>query len=129
MIGAWLQRHAAEDFCYLTTTGRKSGKPHEIEIWFAVDDQGAPAMYMMAGGRDRADWVRNLRKTPQVTVRIAGQTNPGRARVIDAAAEPDLDARVRRLVADKYQEWESGRELSGWARTALPVEITFNLSP
>ncbi len=117
---------ANESFCYVTTVGRVTGNPHEIEIWFSVDDRGAPAIYMMAGGRDRADWVRNLRKTPQVTVRIGKETYPGRARAIDAAVEPDLDARVRRLVADKYEEWESGRELSGWARTALPVAITFD---
>ena len=25
-----------EDYCYLTTKGRVSGRPHEIEIWFGV---------------------------------------------------------------------------------------------
>ena len=37
MPGDWLRQHAADDFCYLTTTGRRTGNPHEIEIWFAVD--------------------------------------------------------------------------------------------
>jgi deazaflavin-dependent oxidoreductase (nitroreductase family) len=145
--GEWLARHAADDFCYLTTVGRRTGNPHEIEIWFAVDertvdertvdgsavdrgaaDQGAPALYMMAGGRHRSDWVRNLMKTPRVAVRIGDQTRQGQARVIDATQEPDLDARVRRLLAATYDEWEEGqqgRELSGWARTALPVEVRF----
>src|SRR5215210_3089845 len=27
---------AEENFCYLTTTGRITGRPHEIEIWFAL---------------------------------------------------------------------------------------------
>ena len=27
--------HAGEQFCYLTTTGRVTGRPHEVEIWFA----------------------------------------------------------------------------------------------
>ena len=137
MSGEWLERLAADDFCYLTTVGRKSGNPHEIEIWFAVDDWlghsdhtgiDAPALYMMAGERGRADWVRNLMKTPQVAVRIGGETHQGQARVIDAAREPELDARVRRLLAAKYREWadgQEGRELSGWARTALPVEVRF----
>jgi hypothetical protein len=26
---------ASQAFCYLTTTGRVSGRPHTIEIWFA----------------------------------------------------------------------------------------------
>ena len=38
-------------FCYLTTRGRRTGRPHTIEIWFVVI--GASA-YLMAGGRDRA---------------------------------------------------------------------------
>lgn len=27
---------ADEDYCYLTTTGRVSGKPHTVEIWFGA---------------------------------------------------------------------------------------------
>ena len=36
-----------EDLCYLTTTGRNSGRPHTIEIWFALNEQ---TLYMLAGG-------------------------------------------------------------------------------
>ena len=37
--------NADDDFCYLTTTGRVTGEPHEIEIWFAVDgDTALPAL-------------------------------------------------------------------------------------
>ena len=25
------------DYCYLTTTGRRTGRPHRIEIWYAAD--------------------------------------------------------------------------------------------
>jgi hypothetical protein len=28
---------ADEDYCYLTTIGRVSGEPREIEIWFGLD--------------------------------------------------------------------------------------------
>ncbi|HEU5319085.1 MAG TPA: nitroreductase family deazaflavin-dependent oxidoreductase [Chloroflexota bacterium] len=120
MSADWLAAHAAEDFCYLTTVGRRSGNAHEIEIWFAVLDG---ALYMMAGGRDRSDWVRNVMKTPEVGVRIKGETRRGTARVIDAAAEPELDARVRRVVCEKYGELEANGGLSGWGKTALPVEV------
>ena len=123
MTADWLGAHAAEDFCYLTTIGRRSGNPHEIEIWFAVLDG---ALYMMAGGRDRSDWVRNLMKTPTVRVRIKEQTHQGIGRVIDAAREPDLDARVRRVVSEKYGEVGPNGELSGWGKTALPVEVRFD---
>ena len=49
------------DFCYLTTTGRVSGRPHTIEIWFAVQGD---AIYLMAGSRHRADLVRNIVNVP-----------------------------------------------------------------
>ncbi len=29
---------AGESYCYLTTTGRKSGEPRTIEIWFALEN-------------------------------------------------------------------------------------------
>jgi hypothetical protein len=28
----------AAPFCYLTTAGRVSGRPHSVEIWFALQD-------------------------------------------------------------------------------------------
>jgi len=53
----------------------------------------------------------------------------GRAHVVDPKSEPEADAAARRLLAGKYDEWQEGEEgqtLSGWARTALPVEIRFD---
>jgi hypothetical protein len=39
---------------------------------------------MLAGGGDRADWVRNLRREPAVTVRISGEKLKGTARLVEA---------------------------------------------
>jgi len=106
-----------EDYCYLTTTGRVTGKPHEIEIWFGIDES---TLYILSGGRERSDWVKNLLKNPSVTVRIAKHTFAGIARLVSGEQE---DTKARYLLAEKYQEWEEGRTLSQWARTALPVAI------
>jgi len=51
------ERLGAEDFCYLTTTGRASGNPPEIEIWFALADT---TVYMLHGSGMSSDSVRNL---------------------------------------------------------------------
>jgi hypothetical protein len=32
----WLDEHAADDCCDIVTIGRRTGKPHEIEMWFGV---------------------------------------------------------------------------------------------
>src|SRR6185503_18411268 len=71
-----VSRLKSEDYCYLTTTGRVSGRPHEIEIWFAIKDN---TLYLLSGGGDKSDWVRNLRAYPAVTVRIGKYTFTGKA--------------------------------------------------
>jgi deazaflavin-dependent oxidoreductase (nitroreductase family) len=108
---------ARRQFCYLTTHGRGTGRPHRIEIWFALRDR---AVYLLSGGGDRSDWVKNLRREPRVRFELAGVSVDAHARVVEDAEE---DAAARRLLATKYQGWQEGRPLSSWARTALPVAI------
>jgi deazaflavin-dependent oxidoreductase (nitroreductase family) len=108
--------HADEAFAYLTTTGRRSGRPHTIEIWFAVDGD---VIYLMAGGRDRSDWVRNVLVHQGVELRIGTHEWEGRARVVEPDTEED--ARVRPLLRDKYADAED--DLVSWGRTALPVAV------
>jgi deazaflavin-dependent oxidoreductase (nitroreductase family) len=111
---------AALDFCYVTTTGRTTGTPHRIEIWFATDPE-RDTIFMLAGGRDRADWVRNLVASPRCTVEIGATTFAGYARVIDGTAE---DETARTLVHDKYAR---GDDLQSWRATALPLAIDLTM--
>ncbi|MBV9410401.1 MAG: nitroreductase family deazaflavin-dependent oxidoreductase [Acidimicrobiia bacterium] len=108
---------AAASFCYLTTTGRRTGQPHTIEIWFAV--QGG-RLYLMSGGREKADWVRNIQAQASITVRIGDKELAGNARVVQAGT--DEDALARRLLLGKYEPPGSD-ELKSWGRSALPVAI------
>ena len=108
---------SAEDYCYLTTKGRVSGHPHEIEIWFGMHDK---TLYLLSGDGEKSDWVKNLLKEPSVTVRITEHNFVGTARVVHVAQE---DTMARYMLAEKYQEWKEGKTLSDWARTALPVAI------
>ena len=111
-----LLRLEKEDYCYLTTTGRVTGRPHLIEIWFGTQKN---SIYLMAGDH-RSDWVRNLLKEPEVTVRIAKHHFGGTARIVKDEEEAMM---TRNLLADKYKEREDDGSLSEWARTALPVAI------
>ena len=110
-----LQPFADDDFCYLTTTGRVTGQPHTIEIWFALAEC---TLYMLSGSHT-SDWVKNLLRMPDVAVRLGESTFAGRARVV---AQADEDAQARRLVLEKYEP-RSSDDLSGWGRTALPVAV------
>lgn len=112
----WLGTVRDEPYAYLTTTGRVTGRPHEIEIWFAVD---ATTIYLLAERRDDADWVRNLQRRPDVAVRIARRTVGGKARVI--AASSAEDTRARRLLWTKYAT--SDDDLTHWRDHALTVAV------
>ena len=107
---------AEEDYCYLTTTGRVSGEPREIEIWFGL---AGTTLYMLSGGGDRSNWVRNLRREPRVTVRIGDRTFDGTARIVGQREEDDL---ARRTLLDKYRPRYTG-DLSSWGTTALPIAV------
>ena len=110
---------AQEDFCYLTTTGRVTGKPHTIEIWFGLEGS---TLYMLSGGRDGSDWVKNIRCQPEVTVRIGNHYFRGSGRVVE---DPEEDALARRLLVDKYRRGDD--DLSRWGRTALPVAVDLEI--
>jgi deazaflavin-dependent oxidoreductase (nitroreductase family) len=110
---------AGEEFGYLETVGRTSGRPHVVEIWFAAD-VAAGRLYMLAGGRDSSDWVLNIRPNPRVRIRIGGHTFTGNAREIEGT---DLEDAARKLVGAKYGYWREGTELRGWARDSLPIAI------
>ena len=106
-----------EDYCYLTTTGRKSGLPREIEIWFGINGN---SLYLLSGGGDQSQWVKNLLANPNVTVRIAKHTFNGVARIV---SEEKQETMARHLLAGKYQGWKEGKPLSDWGRTALVIGI------
>jgi deazaflavin-dependent oxidoreductase (nitroreductase family) len=110
-----LPQLAKEEYCYLTTKGRKTGKPHEIEIWFGVVDN---TIYLLSGGGGESDWVKNLRANSEVTVRIGKFIFTATARIVKDIKE---ESTVRPLMAAKYQEWKEGGGLSDWARDALVV--------
>lgn len=95
---------------YLTTTGRHSGQPRTIELWFTCH-QGK--LYLNAERAENAHWVRNIQRHPDVQVRMQEQAFAGRARVLDRQADRVLWDTVAELSRQKY----------GWGE-GLPVEIT-----
>ncbi len=99
----------------LTTTGRKTGRPRTIEIWFAVRNG---TVYMLAGGGERAHWVRNVIANP-VTLRVRDAVVVGQGRVVTDPAEAEL---ARDALVEKYQPTYP-EDLSSWRASALPMAI------
>ena len=110
MTCANLKSVADKQVLYLTTVGRSTGLPREIEIWFVV---WCGRLYLFAETREAAGWVKNIRRNPKVIVRIGEWHIDATARVLDRNADRKLWDQVAEIANRKY----------GWG-DGLPVEIT-----
>lgn len=115
------RRSSGDDYCYLTTSGRRTGRPHRIEIWYEADGD---TLYLLAGGGRSSDWVQNLEADPAVLVEVGEVTRHARGRVLDRGDEAE---RARSLVFAKYAPRYEG-DLTGWRQRALPVALDLGAS-
>ena len=88
----------------LTTIGRRTGLPREIEIWFTR--RGA-RYFVVAETGEQAQWVRNLRADPRARWRVGTRAHSGRARILDPERDARLCADVRARSVAKYG-WGDG---------------------
>ena len=106
---ARLRRVAEKRTTRLTHYGRKTGKPHDVTIWFVLDDD---RLYIGTASVNR-QWVRNVQKTPQIKLSMGGETFEGNARFLTDRAEHE-----RAMTAIRRKYWifrpiiELGRVLS-----------------
>jgi len=84
---------AAPKYLYLTTIGRRSGRPRRIEIWFTRHEG---RYYLVSEHGRRSQWVRNLLADPEVRSRVGARGFRALARVVDLRAERELVGAVRR---------------------------------
>jgi deazaflavin-dependent oxidoreductase (nitroreductase family) len=91
---------AHEPYLYLTTRGRKSGLPREIEIWFTHHEGN---FYVIAE-YPTSNWIQNLRADPKAEVRVGKQSFRAQARIV---SEPELHRVIAALSTEKYG-WGEG---------------------
>ena len=87
----------------MTTIGRVTGQPCEIEIWFT---EHGGHFYLVAE-RESANWVRNIQSQPQFKVRVGDAEFNANARVVHNGSEPKLAVIVKALFDAKYG-WSDG---------------------
>ncbi|MEK6321367.1 MAG: nitroreductase family deazaflavin-dependent oxidoreductase [Acidobacteriota bacterium] len=97
------------EYLYLTTIGRISGAPRQIEIWF-VESKGK--FYVLAEHFHEAQWVKNILQNPRVRVLVDKQEFEATARALDEQHDRETWQTAQRLSGEKY----------GWGE-GLPVEI------
>jgi deazaflavin-dependent oxidoreductase (nitroreductase family) len=96
----------SETFLYLTTVGRTTGLPRQIEIWFVEHES---RYYLCAELREGAGWVKNLTRQPRVRFAVgergaALEEREATARIVD---EEDLTRAVKSRFEEKYG-WSDG---------------------
>jgi deazaflavin-dependent oxidoreductase (nitroreductase family) len=92
-----------EQYLYLTTRGRRSGLPREIEIWFTRRDG---LIYLIAE-YPTSRWLQNLQAEPEAQVRIANEKFTVRARIVSPQTKPELHRAIADLSIKKYG-WGEG---------------------
>ena len=108
-----------EKFAYLTTVGRKTGKLHTVELWFAV---AGGSIFLSHEGK-YTDWMRNVVQARHVGVRI-GRLNLE----CDAAILKEGEARARELgkksLYEKYYGPAPKSTIDDWFELSTVIELT-----
>ena len=100
----------------ITTTGRESGQPRRVEIWFHNLD----GRLYLTGTPGRRGWYANLRAHPEFTFHLkeAAQAD------LRARAMPVLEPRQRWTVLSRIvQEVGHAADLEDWFRESPLVEV------
>jgi deazaflavin-dependent oxidoreductase (nitroreductase family) len=108
--------------CDITTTGRKSGQPRRLEIWYFVVDQ----QVYLTGTPGPRDWLANMQVQPQFIFHVkqgAQADLPAHAHIISDPAERErimgaIMAQNSWFRAQKY-------DLAAWVAGSPLVEVVF----
>ena len=91
-------------FLYLTTKGWRTGKLHNIEIWYVKQNKN---YYILSEHRKKAHWVQNIIHDPKISFQVDKQIFNGYGRIVENVEESDLIHRVSELMDKKYG-WSDG---------------------
>jgi hypothetical protein len=107
-----------EKFVYLTTKGRKSGKNHEVELWFALAND---KIYLSHEG-EYTDWMKNLIKESNVRMKIGSESFDGEAKLTPMGS-PGREAGKQALY-EKYYGPATKEALDDWFELSQVIEIS-----
>ena len=102
----------------ITTTGRKTGQPRRIEIWFHNLD----GQVYITGTPGPRSWYANMLANPQFTFHLKGSV----AADLPATAFPVTDPGERiQILATITRNMAFSTDLDEWAENSPLVEVTF----
>ncbi len=102
---------------FLTTKGRRTGRPHCVELWFAVS---GGKIFLSHEGR-YTDWMKNLRKESMVSFRIGDVNFSGNARIV---GKNGILNSGKHALYSKYYGAASDEVIDDWFSESTVVEIS-----
>jgi deazaflavin-dependent oxidoreductase (nitroreductase family) len=80
--GKVLSRMRGKPTLLLTTTGRRSGRPHTIPLPYLADGEAMIVIGSASGAERHPAWVLNLIANPRVTVQYLAESGPAQAELL-----------------------------------------------
>lgn len=82
----------------LTTTGRKSGRPHAVQLAYVLDGDSMLVVASAMGQERHPAWRYNLEAHPEVEVQLRGRRIRATAHVLDDAAKARVWDAIKRTI-------------------------------
>ena len=102
----------------ITTTGRASGEPRTVEIWY----HRIGGRYYITGWPGRRGWYANLLEDPRFVITFTRSSNL----TLTAVAHPITEPALRRRIIDAVFEIEGGRahgDIDEWVESSPIIEF------
>ena len=104
----------------ITTSGRASGEPRRIEIWYHVVD----GRYYITGRPGPRSWYANLLAEPKLTFHLKESAQADLPATARAVTDPEEKRRVF-LNAPKLAEYINEANVQEWVEGSPLIEVVF----
>jgi deazaflavin-dependent oxidoreductase (nitroreductase family) len=129
-----LGRLLGKRFIHIQHTGRKSGLPRHSVVEVAGYDPQEDAYYIAAAYGEKADWLRNMMKNPEVKAQVGGRHFDGMAARLDPdetfqlyedynKRHPGMIFTLSRLVGYSVPRNEEGLHLIAQKMPAVIIKV------
>ena len=112
-----LAKVKAEKFIHLTTRGRKTGRAHMVELWFAASDG---KVYLSHEGEE-TDWMKNIEQNGEVSFEIGGKNFTGKAHYIEDHTDEAWPGKV--ALYEKYYGNAAKEVIEDWFSLSRLIAI------
>ena len=112
-----LMKVRSQKFIHLTTKGRKTGRPHSVELWFAASDG---KVFLSHEGKE-TDWMKNIKQNCEVSFEIGGENFTGKGHYINE--DPDEAWRCKVALYEKYYGKATKEIIDDWFSLSTLIKI------